>query len=129
MKSVKILLTVVLLGILILSCSSKKTEQEYYEAAKNSYAKEDYKAAITGFKELLKEYPKGKHAAEGLFMLGFINANSIKDYNEAEKYYKQFIKEYPDHQLRDDAEYELKYLGKDLNSLPLFNQANQDSAK
>ena len=129
MKSVKMLLIVALTGLLIFSCSSKKAEQEYYEAAKNSYAKEDYKAAIAEFKELLQEYPKGKHAAEGLFMLGFINANSLKDYQEAKKYYKQFIAEYPDHQLRDDAEYELKYLGKDLNSLPLFNQTNQDSAK
>ncbi len=129
MKSVKILLSIALIGILVFACSQKKSEQEYYETAKNSYAKEDYKSAIAEFKELLKEYPKGKHAAEGLFMLGFINANSIKDYKEAEKYYKQFIKEYPDHQLRDDAEYELKYLGKDLNSLPLFNQTNQDSTK
>jgi len=129
MKSVKILLTIALLGMLIFSCSSKKTEKEYYEKAKNSYSKEDYKLAITSFQELIKAYPKGKHAAEGLFMLGFINANSLKDFKEAEKYYKQFIKEYPDHQLKDDAEYELKYLGKDLNSLPLFNQTNQDSIK
>ena len=129
MKSVKMLLIFALLGLLIFSCSSKKSEQEYYDAAKNSYAKENYKEAVAEFKELIKEYPKGQHAAEGLFMLGFINANSLKDYKEAEKYYKQFIKEYPDHQLKDDAEYELKYLGKDLNSLPIFSQTNQDSTK
>jgi TolA-binding protein len=129
MKSVEKLLIVVLLGIMIFSCATKKTEQEYYSIAKNAYAKEDFKKAVDGFKELIKMYPNGKHAAEGTFMLGFINANSLKDYKEAEKYYKLFIAKYPDNQLKDDAEYELKYLGKDLNSLPLFGNTKEDSIK
>jgi TolA-binding protein len=129
MKSIGKLLIVAMLGIMVFSCTTKKTEQEYYSIAKNAYAKEDFKAAVDGFKELIKMYPKGKHTAEATFMLGFINANNLKNYDEAEKYYKEFIAKYPDNQLKDDAEYELKYLGKDLNSLPMFGAASEDSTK
>ena len=62
-----------------------------------------------------------------MFMLGFINANDLKDLEKAEKHYKAFLEKYPNHDLSDDAEYEIKTLGKDINELPIFEQMATDS--
>ena len=53
-------------------------------------------------------------------MLGFIYANSLENLEEAKKYYSLFIEKYPNHDLADDAQYELNNLGKDINELPFF---------
>jgi outer membrane protein assembly factor BamD (BamD/ComL family) len=60
-------------------------------------------------------------------MLGFINANDLKDYETAEKHYKKFLEVYPDHELSDDAQYEIETLGKDINDLPIFQNLGADS--
>ena len=56
-----------------------------------------------------------------------INANDLKNFEEAGKFYKKFIDKYPDHDLADDAQYELNNLGKDINELPMFQNIAQDS--
>ncbi|NOX88576.1 MAG: tetratricopeptide repeat protein [Calditrichaeota bacterium] len=124
-KSAVLILT--LITLLALSCSSKLSEEEYYEKAKEAYSKENYSQAMDYFKKIIEYYPEGKRAAESLFMLGFINANDLKKYDEARKYYQQFIDKYPDHELADDAEYEIKTMGKDLNQLPFLKDLKADS--
>jgi len=63
-------------------------------------------------------------------MLGYINANNLKKYDEAKKFYQAFIKQYPKSDLVDDAKFELKIMGKDINSLSIFQgKAAQDSLK
>ena len=115
--------------LVVFSCSKTLSEEEYYNAAKDAYTKENFKLAIDNFKNIVSHYPQGKRAAEASFMLGFINANDIKDYDAAKKYYEDFIKKYPKHELADDAQYELETLGKDINDLPIFKKMNGDSLK
>jgi len=115
--------------LILFACSSTLTEEEYYNAAKENYSKENYAVAVENFKNLVKYYPEGKRGAEALFMLGFINANDVKDLKEAEKYYKEFIAKYPKHDLTDDAQYELQTLGKDINDLPFFKNLGADSTE
>ena len=57
----------------------------------------------------------------------FNNANDLKNLEMAKKHYKAFLEEYPGHDLSDDAEYEIKTLGKDINELPIFQQMASDS--
>ncbi len=128
MKFRVIFLSVFVLSLLALSCSSKLSEEEYYEKAKEAYSKEQYNKAMDYFKKILEYYPQGKRAAESLFMLGFINANDLKNYDEAKKYYQQFVDKYPDHELADDAQYEIKTMGKDLDELPFLQDLGADSA-
>jgi outer membrane protein assembly factor BamD (BamD/ComL family) len=113
-----------LLGILalffVLSCSEKKSEQDYYQLANSQYGQEAYADAIENFKIILEKYPEGETAAQSTFMLGFIYANSLENLEEAKKYYTLFIEKYPNHDLADDAQYELNNLGKDINDLPIF---------
>jgi len=127
MKLLQTALISSLLMILLFSCTKTLTEEEYYNAAKEAYTKENFELAVTNFNHIIKNYPQGKRAAEAQFMLGFINANDIKNYDEAKKHYDRFIAKYPEHDLADDAQYELQTLGKDINDLPIFKQLSSDS--
>lgn len=104
-------------------------EGKLYKMAKDSYAATKFKKALNLFKRLIEYFPKGKNAAEAGFMLGFINANDIKNLDEAKKYYQAFIDKYPDSDLVDDAEFELKTLGKDINDLPIFKNMKAEETK
>jgi TolA-binding protein len=88
--------------------------------ANEQYGKEAYADAIETFKLILEKYPNGETTAQSTFMLGFIYANSLENFEQAKKYYTLFIEKYPDHELADDAQYELNNLGKDINDLPIF---------
>lgn len=129
MKLLKLALIGTMLLMVMASCSKTLSEEEYYNAAKEAYTKENFTLAVDNFLNIIKHYPQGQRAAEASFMLGFINANDIKDYDTAKKYYEEFIARYPDHELVDDAQYELQTLGKDINDLPIFKQLNSDSLK
>lgn len=121
-------LTALLLVFFIAACSTKLSEEEYYSKAQEMYAGQKFDLAIENFKAIAANYPQGKHHAEALFMLGFINANDIKNLAEAKKYYSEFVQKYPNHDLADDAQYELDNLGKDINDLPIFKDAAADSS-
>jgi len=111
---------------LLMSCSETKTEEEYFALANEQYGQEAYADAIENFKIILEKYPQGKTTAKSTFMLGFINANSLENLEEAKKYYTLFVEKYPDHDLADDAQYELNTLGQDINDLPIFKDMKTD---
>ena len=117
-----------ILLVLLFACSSKLSEEEYYTKAKEFYSNQKFEEAVSNFKSLIEYYPKSKYAAESMFLVGFIYANDIKNYDEAKVYYEKFIATYPDNDLVDDAQYELKNLGKDINDLSIFQNAAADSA-
>lgn len=113
------LITIIAISLLI-SCSETKTEEVYFKLANEQYGQEAYADAIENFKIILEKYPEGKTTAKATFMLGFVNANSLENLEEAKKYYTLFVEKYPDHELADDAQYELNTLGQDINDLPFF---------
>ncbi len=129
MNILKLLGVFLLLFVLVMNCSKKMSEQELYALAQEQYGKEQYEEAVSTFDKLVENYPQGQRHAEAMFMLGFISANDLKKYEEAEKYYNAFLEKYPDHDLSDDAEYEIKTLGKDINELPIFQQITPDSVE
>jgi len=112
---------------LLFSCSGP-SEEEVYNQAKDLYATQNFEDAIEQFKQLDQKYPDGQYHAQSLFMIGFISANDLQDTTQAREYYNRFIQSYPEHELADDAGYELQNLGKDINELPIFDQITADSA-
>ena len=92
-------LSALLLVFFIAACSTKLSEEEYYSKAQEMYAGQKFDLAIENFKGIAENYPQGKHHAEALFMLGFINANDIKNLDEAKKYYTEFVQKYPNHEI------------------------------
>lgn len=116
-------ISLLLLFLLVAACSTKLSEEEYYKNAQENYTSKKFDLAVENFKGIVNNYPEGQHNAEAMFMLGFINANDIVNLEEAKKYYTMFIEKYPQHDLADDAQYELDNLGKDINDLPIFKDA------
>jgi len=127
MKTMKIVGIIIIAMTLFFACGKKMTEAELYAMAQEQYGSEKYEEALKSFQKLVDEFPKGQKHAEAMFMLGFINANDLKNLELAEKHYKTFLEKYPGHDLSDDAEYEIKTLGKDINDLPIFQQMISDS--
>lgn len=115
--------------ILLISCESKKTETEYFNLAYEQYNKAAYDEAIANFKNIIEYYPEGENTPKATFMIGFINANDLKNLDEAKKYYTLFLEKYPENELADDAEYELKTLGQDINDLPIFKDTTSVEKK
>ncbi len=120
MQRFSIFLISIIAITLLISCSETKSEEEYFRLANEQYGQEGYADAIENFKIILEKYPEGKTTANATFMLGFVNANSLENLEEAKKYYTLFVEKYPDHELADDAQYELNTLGQDINDLPIF---------
>jgi TolA-binding protein len=86
----------------------------------------DYDKAVAIFGEVVEDYPNSAYAAPSQFMIGFVYANSEMDTVKAREAYEKFIQMYPDHELVPSVEFELKYLGKDINDIPeLMNVENK----
>ena len=125
MQRIITLLIVLTTLLLIIGCSEKKTEQDYYVLANEQYGQELYADAIENFKIILEKFPNGETTAQATFMIGFIYANSLENLEQAKKYYTLFIEKYPKHDLADDAQYELDNLGRDINQLPIFKEMQE----
>ena len=79
---------------------------------------QNYPVAIEKLQRVVNEFPDSKYASRSQFMLGFIFANSMNDTLNAKKAYETFLVKYPDHELASSVEWELKYLGKNIEEIP-----------
>ena len=82
------------------------------QVVKNVGGKESFIKAVDLYKKIFNDYPKSKEAENSLFMAGFILANELSDLDSAKKTYELFLEKYPEGDLADDAQVELKNLGK-----------------
>ena len=79
---------------------------------------QDFESAISTLQKVIDEYPESTSAAPCQFMIGFIYANNASDLPRAENAYNTFLEKYPEHELAPSVQWELKYLGKDINDIP-----------
>ncbi len=73
--------------------------------------------AIEMFSRIRREYPDYAKSPECLFLMAFVFENQLSNYTRAEYLYRQFTELYPDHELADDAEILIQYLGKSPEEL------------
>ncbi len=125
----KYLFSIVSISLILFACSQKLSEKEYYSQAEKAYSEQNFEEAVKNYKGLVENYPNSENNSKALFMIGFILANDLKQYDEAKKYYVEFTTKYPEHELADDALYEIETLGKDINELPMFKNIGKDSLK
>ena len=111
----------------MIGCGKKISEKEYFELASQYMVEENWSGAEKNFQNVIDKYPEGEYASKALFMVGFINANYLKNYEKAKKYYTEFIFKYPNHDLTDDAQYEVDNLGKNIDDLPLFKDEGAET--
>ncbi|MBL7046300.1 MAG: tetratricopeptide repeat protein [Candidatus Marinimicrobia bacterium] len=81
----------------------------------------DFDQAIIEYQKVVESYPSSKVAMNAQFMVGYIYANYLNDLNAAKLEYEKFIELYSgkaDEGLLQSVEFELKYLGKNINEIP-----------
>lgn len=83
----------------------EKLERKYYEIAKQYYFLEDYKAAITSFENILKDYPDTKFREELMYLIvkaNYLYAVKSIDQKKPERFkmvidsYNKFVSYFPD---------------------------------
>ena len=78
----------------------------------------DHNEAITRYKNVVTNFPGAREEPNAQFMVVYIYANVINDSANALKEYNVFLEKYPDHELVDDVQFEIQWLGKDINDIP-----------
>ncbi len=86
--------------------------------------------AIDLYETIVHTYPEYKKIPECYFMEAFTYENTIGNIGKASEYYNKFLAKYPEHDLANDAQAAIKYLGKTPEEMVRdFEQMNSDSAK
>ena len=91
---------------------------------------QDYPQAVGAYERIVRDYPDSTaRAAQAQFMIGFIYNNYVQDTTKAGIAYRTFLEKFPTHDLADDVQWELKYLGKSIDEIPeLAKATGQKSA-
>ena len=95
-------LLVVLVPLLIISCS-KTSDQEYFDQAKILLDENKITEAVTSLETLVNEYPESKIAPAALVQLAQVYQNQLdknikrtESFEKAEKYFMQVYEKYSD---------------------------------
>jgi len=84
------------------------------------------KDAILNFEKFEKNYPSHQKFPYSIFMQAYTYDNIMKNIPKAKETYEKFIKMFPKHDLTDDAEACISYLGKsDEDLIKLFEDQNK----
>jgi tetratricopeptide (TPR) repeat protein len=84
--------------------------------------------AVELYESIINTYPEYKKIPECFFMEAFAYENAIGNIGKASEYYNKFLAKYPDHELADDAQAALKFLGKSPEEMVReFEKMNTDS--
>jgi TolA-binding protein len=73
---------------------------------------QDYNNAVKVFDDICTNYPNFEKRPEALFYEAMIYGDYLKNEVMAQRKYEEFINDYPNHDLRDDAEKSIEFLGK-----------------
>jgi outer membrane protein assembly factor BamD len=90
-----------------------KLETKDFENAKLYFHMDDFKAAVTAFKNILHDYPSGKFREESAFMIikawyqlaeNSIETKKVERYNESLRSYSEFTTHFSESKFRKDAD-------------------------
>lgn len=98
--------------------SADSAEALYHSGIAYTNLLDEYALGISLLEKITEKYPNARRAAEAQFMKGFVWANTASDTAMARVEYGRFLSMYPKHELATSVEWELKYLGKDINDIP-----------
>ncbi len=77
----------------------------------------DYQKALKEFKKILRLYKDTDYGCKAQFMVAYVYSEYIRDLMLAKTAYEKTINEYPKCELVDDAQFMIKYLGKDPSEI------------
>ncbi|HNR21187.1 MAG: tetratricopeptide repeat protein [Bacteroidetes bacterium] len=105
-----------------------KTPDYLFKAGDVSSGMSEFARALGYFNQVYTKYPNHAKASTSLFLMGFINENSLNDTAAARKYYSTFLEKYPSHEMAQSAAFSLQNMGKSADELvKMFQQSQPDS--
>ena len=124
-------LSLILIALIFISCSSKKSDEELFNEAKKNTEEEKIPEAVASYEELLNEYPDSKIVPEALTNLAAIYQNKlVKNISESESLLeaaKLFRRIYDDYPESEFAPMGLFMAGFVLaNELNMYNEATEN---
>ena len=120
-----IILTILILYTVV-GCggaSQKEDAKDLLVKAQELQQAEKYEDAIRVYRKLNREYSDSREGINAQFMIGYIYANHVKDHEQAKIELNRFLKKYSttaDSGLIAGAEFELKYMGMDIEQIPIL---------
>jgi tetratricopeptide (TPR) repeat protein len=97
MPYIKSIFLSVFFSLILISCGeSKKTEQEYLDAAKAQYDSQQYEEAIATYREFINNYPQSENALHAYNQIAGIYFENLKDYGKAIETYREMASNYPE---------------------------------
>ena len=78
----------------------------------------DFSKAINEYGMLRQKYPESTQVPFSLFMQGFIYANMLSNFEKARNHYEEFLNKFSNHELAQSVQFELKYLGIEIQEIP-----------
>lgn len=88
-----------------------------------------FEEAVQVFNRVYTDYPASKHAANAVFLQGFLYANVLNNYEKAKEQYELYLAKYPevDAKITSDVQMELKNLGKSADEILKEIQAGEQN--
>jgi len=98
--------------------------EEMFAKAQELQKQQKFNEAIVIFEKIIETTDNKDYAAKASFMIGFIYSENLEDYDNARKIFEDFLEKYPDNEsLIESARWELEHMGKDLDTLPIFQDS------
>lgn len=76
-----------------------------------------FQQALDHYRTVSENYGASRWGPKAQFMIGYVYANHIHDYDKAKTEYQTFLDIYPTHELVEAVNFELNYLGEDLDKI------------
>ncbi|MEM7105871.1 MAG: tetratricopeptide repeat protein [Bacteroidota bacterium] len=96
---------------------SPETASNLYKAGEIARSIRNFPKALELWARVYEDYPSYEKAPQSLFLQGYIHENDFKNLERAEEIYNKFLKQYPSHDLADDVQFSLKFLGKPADEI------------
>ncbi len=130
MTKFKVSITVVALAMLlvtVIGCGGKTDQtsaKEMMARAQEMQEKQNFEQAIKAYKQVVEKFPQTREGANSQFMIGFLYGNYLNDHDNAKKELETFLanfSEFADSGLVKGAEFELKFMGKSIDEIPILS--------
>jgi outer membrane protein assembly factor BamD (BamD/ComL family) len=115
----------------ITGCGGSKQAESaevLFSQAQDLQQAEKYNDAIKTYKQIAREHDNSRLAANSQFMIGYIYANHLKDLEQAKIEFNRFLENYTetaDSGLVVGAKFELEYLGKNIEDIPVLSSVGE----
>ena len=110
---------------------TNRAPEVYFKIAQLAGNLKDFDKCIDMYNRIVDTYPEHVIAPKSQFMIGYIYANEKADTTKAKKAYSAFLQNYSDFDsgMTASAQFELRYLGKDISQIPFLQNLTVEEAK